>query len=156
MRLDPALGLIPEISGHRLMVSIRLMRQDDEGRLRQISEDAAFGAHALFVMSDGPSFTRKVRCPTAGRQPVRAREPYRPFCSERCRAIDLGAWSTEQFRVEAHPEPTTISTNPASGTEQAARHQGSHGPRWPGELHRLPAARFGGTDVAGMSSRKTS
>jgi cell division protein ZapD len=42
VRLDPALGLIPEISGHRLMVSIRLMRQDDEGRLRQISEDSAF------------------------------------------------------------------------------------------------------------------
>lgn len=42
MRLDPALGLIPEISGHRLMVSIRLMRQDDEGRLKLAAEDASF------------------------------------------------------------------------------------------------------------------
>ena len=29
LRLDPALGLVPEISGNRLMVSVRLMRQDE-------------------------------------------------------------------------------------------------------------------------------
>jgi cell division protein ZapD len=34
LRIDPSLGLVPEISGHRLMVSIRLMRSDAEGRLR--------------------------------------------------------------------------------------------------------------------------
>ena len=42
LRLDPSLGLIPEISGHRLMVSIRLMRQDEEGRLKLAPEDASF------------------------------------------------------------------------------------------------------------------
>ena len=42
MRLDPSLGLIPEISGHRLMVSIRLMRQDEEGRLKPAHQDASF------------------------------------------------------------------------------------------------------------------
>lgn len=42
MRLDPSLGLIPEITGHRLMVSIRLMRQDEEGRLKLAAEDTAF------------------------------------------------------------------------------------------------------------------
>ena len=42
VRLDSALGLVPEISGHRLMVSIRLMRTDLEGRLRPISEDQPF------------------------------------------------------------------------------------------------------------------
>lgn len=40
--LDPALGLIPEISGNRLMVSIRLMRQGDDDRLHACSEDASF------------------------------------------------------------------------------------------------------------------
>jgi endogenous inhibitor of DNA gyrase (YacG/DUF329 family) len=24
---------------------------------------------------------------------------YRPFCSERCKMIDLGAWATERYRV---------------------------------------------------------
>ena len=28
LRIDPALGLVPEISGNRLMVSVRLMRQE--------------------------------------------------------------------------------------------------------------------------------
>jgi cell division protein ZapD len=39
VRLDPALGLVPEISGHRLIVSIRLMRADTEGRLRPVNQD---------------------------------------------------------------------------------------------------------------------
>ncbi len=42
VRLDETLGLIPEISGHRLLVSIRLMQQDDEGRLRLTPRDASF------------------------------------------------------------------------------------------------------------------
>lgn len=42
VRLDPALDLIPEISGHRLMVSIRLMRAEPDGRLRPAYEDAPF------------------------------------------------------------------------------------------------------------------
>lgn len=42
LRIDETLGLIPEISGHRLMVSIRLMRNDAEGRLKPAGEDASF------------------------------------------------------------------------------------------------------------------
>jgi cell division protein ZapD len=42
VRLDPDLDLIPEISGHRLMVSIRLMRCEQDGRLRATHEDAPF------------------------------------------------------------------------------------------------------------------
>ena len=42
LRIDPALELIPEISGNRLIVSVRLMRQDADGRLQSCSEDAAF------------------------------------------------------------------------------------------------------------------
>jgi cell division protein ZapD len=42
LRLDPALQLIPEISGHRLMVSVRLMRAEADGRLRPSHEDASF------------------------------------------------------------------------------------------------------------------
>ena len=43
LRIDPALGLIPEISANRLMVSIRLMRPDAEGKLKIASDlDAGF------------------------------------------------------------------------------------------------------------------
>jgi cell division protein ZapD len=42
LALDPQLGLIPEISGNRLMVSIRLMRQGDDDRLHASGEDSTF------------------------------------------------------------------------------------------------------------------
>jgi cell division protein ZapD len=39
LRLKETPDLVPEISGHRLMVSVRLMRQDDEGRLKPCALD---------------------------------------------------------------------------------------------------------------------
>ena len=42
LALDSSLGLIPEISGNRLMVSIRLMRHGDDDRLHACSDDTAF------------------------------------------------------------------------------------------------------------------
>ena len=39
LRLDPSTDLVPEITGHRLMVSVRLMRPDAEGRLKPATED---------------------------------------------------------------------------------------------------------------------
>jgi len=32
------------------------------------------------------------------------RQSYRPFCSERCKMIDLGEWATEAYRI---PSPKT-------------------------------------------------
>ena len=29
---------------------------------------------------------------------------WRPFCSERCRMMDLGAWASEKYRIEAAPD----------------------------------------------------
>ena len=47
---------------------------------------------------------RIVRCPSCGGDSVYAPSNlWRPFCSERCRQIDLGAWASESFRVEATP-----------------------------------------------------
>lgn len=43
---------------------------------------------------------RKVRCPQCGGESVwSADNQYRPFCSERCKLIDLGAWASEAYRV---------------------------------------------------------
>lgn len=43
---------------------------------------------------------RMVTCPQCSKQvewgPA---SPYRPFCSERCKQIDLGAWASEAYRV---------------------------------------------------------
>ncbi len=42
VRLDAAAELVPEISGHRLMVQVRLMRQEPDGRLRPAAIDSSF------------------------------------------------------------------------------------------------------------------
>jgi len=42
LTIDPALGLIPEISGNRLIVSIRLMRLEADDRLHASNQDASF------------------------------------------------------------------------------------------------------------------
>lgn len=48
-----------------------------------------------------------VPCPTC-RAPApfaKALNPWRPFCSERCRQRDFGAWASESFRVPAVEPP---------------------------------------------------
>ncbi|MEO7058050.1 MAG: cell division protein ZapD [Caldimonas sp.] len=42
VRLDDSLQLVPEISGHRLMVLVRMMRQESDGRLRPANVDTGF------------------------------------------------------------------------------------------------------------------
>ena len=49
---------------------------------------------------------RVVQCPTCkGESLYDASNPFRPFCSERCKNMDFGAWADEGFRVAADPEP---------------------------------------------------
>lgn len=47
---------------------------------------------------------RVVKCPQCGiGVPWTAESKWRPFCSERCKLIDLGAWASERYRI-ATPE----------------------------------------------------
>lgn len=44
----------------------------------------------------------KVPCPTCRRPAVFGpSNPWRPFCGERCRSADLGAWASGSYRVPA-------------------------------------------------------
>jgi len=47
-----------------------------------------------------------VECPTCGKQVEWiATNKYRPFCSERCKQIDLGAWAEEKYTIPAVNPP---------------------------------------------------
>jgi uncharacterized protein len=49
---------------------------------------------------------RTVPCPACGKAALFAeRNRWRPFCSERCRNVDLGAWASERFRLPADAPP---------------------------------------------------
>ena len=49
---------------------------------------------------------KEVPCPRCGRPALFAPEnKWRPFCSERCKLIDLGDWASERYRVAADDKP---------------------------------------------------
>ena len=53
--------------------------------------------------ASGP--TRMVQCPRCrGPSVYGSSNRFRPFCSERCKAIDFGAWSSENYAL--HEQPT--------------------------------------------------
>jgi endogenous inhibitor of DNA gyrase (YacG/DUF329 family) len=46
-----------------------------------------------------------VDCPRCGARTAYApSNPWRPFCSERCKAIDLGAWASNQYVIGGNPQ----------------------------------------------------
>ena len=47
-----------------------------------------------------------VQCPTCSEPVVwSAASPYRPFCSMRCKNVDLGAWASERYAITDEQEP---------------------------------------------------
>ena len=47
---------------------------------------------------------RQVKCPHCGKPTLFTPEnPARPFCSDRCKLIDLGAWAEEKYAVPVTP-----------------------------------------------------
>ena len=63
----------------------------------------------MATRADKPAKPRLVRCPACGGDSVYAPgNPYRPFCSERCKNLDLGAWASESFRVPDETPPDDV------------------------------------------------
>ncbi len=42
---------------------------------------------------------RKIICPVCKKETTWDNNPFRPFCSERCRLIDLGKWASDEYRI---------------------------------------------------------
>jgi len=42
-----------------------------------------------------------VACPVCRKESEWEGNPFRPFCSERCKMADLGAWAGEEYRIPA-------------------------------------------------------
>lgn len=59
-------------------------------------------------MTDPAKRPRAVPCPTCNKPvPWSAASVYRPFCSDRCRLIDLGEWLGEEKRIAGETLPPT-------------------------------------------------
>ena len=58
---------------------------------------------------------RVVSCPQCGASvPWTAESKWRPFCSERCKVVDLGDWAAERYRIAGAepPDPGEEDLNP--------------------------------------------
>ncbi|HSN39450.1 MAG TPA: DNA gyrase inhibitor YacG [Burkholderiales bacterium] len=63
--------------------------------------------------------TRIVSCPQCGKNSKwDGTNPYRPFCSERCKLIDLGAWATESYRIPVSENKDLPENSDAEGGSQ--------------------------------------
>jgi endogenous inhibitor of DNA gyrase (YacG/DUF329 family) len=65
---------------------------------------------------------RQVKCPSCGATVAWTESSrFRPFCSARCRSIDLGDWAAERHRIAGEPldpaadAPDPQQTSPAGG-----------------------------------------
>ena len=60
-----------------------------------------------------------VKCPTCGRElEWSAASPHRPFCSERCRLIDLGAWLSEERAIPGEESVPDESSGDESRSDE--------------------------------------
>ncbi|MFZ1180519.1 MAG: DNA gyrase inhibitor YacG [Herbaspirillum sp.] len=56
-----------------------------------------------------------VNCPSCGAKVEWAeKNAFRPFCSERCKQIDLGAWAEEKYVIPAVNLPEQNKNGPAT------------------------------------------
>ncbi len=67
---------------------------------------------------------KHVACPRCGGTPVvwAPESPYRPFCSERCKLIDLGAWASESYRIPV-AEPGNAELDSDQGLQAPGKHE---------------------------------
>lgn len=55
-----------------------------------------------------------MRCPICQRETHREGNPFRPFCSERCKWIDLDNWLSERYRVRRPLGPEDEPAEPGA------------------------------------------
>jgi hypothetical protein len=61
-----------------------------------------------------------MRCPICKRQTSWKGNPYRPFCSERCKLLDLDNWLAERYRARV-PADTGRPSEEAPSSRHAVK-----------------------------------
>lgn len=58
-------------------------------------------------------------CPGCKEQVIEKLKGIWPFCSSRCKLIDLGAWSAEEYRIPAKEDSLSTSELSSENTEES-------------------------------------
>ena len=61
-----------------------------------------------------------MRCPICKKPTLAKGNPFRPFCSERCKLIDLDNWLSERYRIST-PVESREKSGQALMTEQGVK-----------------------------------
>lgn len=65
----------------------------------------------------------QIKCPNCGKKTEYTGNEFRPFCSERCKLIDFGAWADGEFALPA--ESTALTEEEINQIEQALAEKGN-------------------------------
>ncbi len=53
----------------------------------------------------------EIKCPQCRKDVAWQDNPHRPFCSERCRLVDLGQWADESYRIAGKSQDSLSEEN---------------------------------------------
>ncbi len=53
----------------------------------------------------------QIKCPFCKRKTTWEENPFRPFCSEKCKMVDLGRWASEEYRIESSVQDEDQDSN---------------------------------------------
>lgn len=61
-----------------------------------------------------------VKCPRCGKKTDTAENAFRPFCSERCKLVDLGNWLSGNYRIPTTetPEDESLASTPQKDSDK--------------------------------------
>lgn len=62
-----------------------------------------------------------VRCPICNRETAYEGNRFRPFCSERCKLLDFGAWANEEYNLPV--EETSLTEEDVALIERAVENR---------------------------------
>ena len=97
------------------MIPLENLRFDarDSGA-NDYTSDTGFDTLAPFCFAPAMNL-RHVKCPQCGAPvPWTPDSRWRPFCSQRCKLVDLGAWASERYRVATPEAPDPDADAPES------------------------------------------
>lgn len=63
----------------------------------------------------------KVKCPNCGKEVEYEGNEFRPFCSERCKLLDFGAWADGEYNLPS--ETSALSEEDWEKIEKALKDQ---------------------------------
>ncbi len=68
--------------------------------------------------------SQEIKCPQCGSLTFYSQEnPFRPFCSDRCRLIDLGDWASEKYRIAHKNSERTHDNESTADDDYSSEHE---------------------------------